>query len=405
MLTLDLLRCKVSGDSITPIYLSVERGAKYVRVAERIMGLFHAGVGGTVGELDEALDEVMAGAADYKVCRGLTKLMFDYTVTAPPSELDSEELRRKVFTMAAEGPPPARRADLLFHSTSADRIAEIAASLGLEAPQLLSTLYADLPENRIVREVDMSVTPIDLLERYNTALAQAILYRATRMIVDIRDGYRSFFTHLKLARLMHTIKPIEGGYRVDVDGPASIFCNVERYGVGMAHLLPAVLKGTDWNLAAKVNYQGGEKLFRLSPRQGLVSHYRDLPEFDSAYEEAFYTKFARKKKNKWTVQREGSVLGLGGMIMIPDFKFTHKDGRVAHLEIVGYWTPEYLRKKLEKLSLVAEKNVVIAVPQSLNCSTEDFDGPVVHYKQRLLIKDVLPIIESVAAQPANSSPE
>jgi len=36
------------------------------------------------------------------------------------------------------------------------------------------------------------------------------------------------------------------------------------------------------------------------------------------------------------------------------------------------------------------------VPGSLNCSDDVFSGPVVHYKQRLMIKDVLPAIEAVA---------
>jgi predicted nuclease of restriction endonuclease-like RecB superfamily len=177
----------------------------------------------------------------------------------------------------------------------------------------------------------------------------------------------------------------------------SLFSNVERYGINMARLLPAIIKCEDWRLAAKVNVGGGEKLFRLSPRTGLRSHYRDEPVFDSAPEEAFYNKFVRNSKSKWTIEREGSVLDLKDTVLIPDFKFTHKkDGRVAHLEIIGFWTPEYLAKKLDKLSRVKEANIVVAVPESLNCSKDTFSGPVVRYKQRLLIKDVLPAVEEAA---------
>jgi predicted nuclease of restriction endonuclease-like RecB superfamily len=31
--------------------------------------------------------------------------------------------------------------------------------------------------------------------------------------------------------------------------------------------------------------------------------------------------------------------------MIPDFRLVHPDGRNYLLEIIGYWRPEYLRKK------------------------------------------------------------
>jgi len=209
------------------------------------------------------------------------------------------------------------------------------------------------------------------------------------------------FKHIKLARLMHSIKPYDGGYRIEIDGPMSLFSNVERYGISMAKLLPAVLKCENWRLAAKVNVSEGEKLFRLSPSVGLKSHYRDEPQFDSSPEEAFYNKFLRNSKSKWHIEREGSIIDLKDTVMIPDFKFTHKkDGRVAHLEIVGFWTPEYLAKKLDKLARAKETNIVVAVPEVLNCSNDQFKGHVVRYKQRLLIKDVLPEIENAAGLPS-----
>jgi predicted nuclease of restriction endonuclease-like RecB superfamily len=164
----------------------------------------------------------------------------------------------------------------------------------------------------------------------------------------------------------------------------------------MAKLLPALLKCKQWRMAAKVSVGEGEKLFRLSPKTALKSHYRDEPVFDSSPEEAFYKKFSRSRKSKWRIEREGSILDLKETVLIPDFKFTHQDGRVAHLEIVGYWTPEYLQKKFEKLSRVKEANVVIAVPESLKCSKEDFAGTTIRYKSRLLIKDVLPALEEAA---------
>lgn len=397
MLTLDLLRYRVEGDSVTPVYLATKGGRRYVEMAEQLVAIFGTHVGRTLGELDEAVEEMLGTAPDYKVYRGLAKVLSDYITLAPPTDLDAEELRKRSFTLAARSGPLARKADMLFANTAADKAAEIAGELGVPPEALPLLLYSDLKESQVIEGFDSSVTPIELIERYNTALAQAMLYRATRMIIDVSDGYRTVFKYIKLARLMHSIRPHGDGYRIDLDGPVSLFANVERYGINMARLLPAVLKCGDWRLAAKVNVGGGEKLFRLSPRTGLKSHYRDEPVFDSAPEEAFYNKFVRNSKSKWAIEREGSILDLKDTVMIPDFVFTHKkDGRVAHLEIIGFWTPEYLAKKLDKLSRVKEANVVVAVPDSLNCSREAFSGPVVRYKQRLLIKDVLPAIEEAA---------
>lgn len=397
MLTLELLRYRIDGDSITPIYLTTTGGKRYIGMAEQLIELAQAHVGRTVGEFETAIEEMLGTAPDYKVYRGLAKVLDEYLVISQPLEADAENLRQQVFERAASIGTLVRKSDLLFPKTAGDAAAEISREIGLTPEELLSLLYSDLRENRLIESFDSSVTATELIERYNTMLAQAMLYRATRMIIDIKDNYRMVFKYIKLARLMHSIKPHDGGYRIDIDGPISLFSNVERYGINMAKLLPAVIKCADWRLAAKVNIGGNEKLFRLSPRTGLKSHYRDEPVFDSAAEEAFYNKFVRNSKSKWAIEREGSILDLKDTVMIPDFKFTHKeDGRTAHLEIVGFWTPEYLAKKLDKLSRVKETNIVVAVPESLNCSKEAFAGPVVHYKQRLLIKDVMPAIEKVA---------
>lgn len=397
MLTLDLLRYRVTDEAVVPIYITTTGGRRYMEVAERLVELYSSHVGKTVGELEQAMEDALGQSPDYKVYRGFSKIMADYMDLAPPADVDAEELRKQVFALAAQSGPLVRKSDLLFAQTASDRAAEIADEIGLPRDKLLPALYADLKENQVITRVDGTVTAVELIERYNTALAQAMLYRATRMIIDIEDGYRQVFKHIKLARLMHTIKPRDKGYRIEIDGPLSLFSNVERYGISMARVLPAVLKSSEWRLAAKVNVAEGERLFRLSPRTGLRSHYRDEPAFDSSAEEAFFTKFVRNKKSKWLIEREGSVIDLKDTVMIPDFKFTHaKDGRVAHLEIVGYWTPEYLAKKLDKLSRAKETNIVVAVPDALNCSDDVFSGPVVHYKQRLMIKDVLPALEKAA---------
>ena len=396
MLTLELLRYRIHGELVVPTYLTITGGRKYLDIAAQLIHIYRAGVGRTTGEISENIESLLGNTPDYKVYRGLAKILEEYAVIAPSTDLDVEELRKKVFTLAAQYGPPARKTDLLFEKSTAQKLPEIAAQIGFSPEALPALLYADLKEHRIVRALEEALDPVTLIERYNTALAQAMLYRATQMMVDISDNFRQVFSHIKLARLMHTIIPQEKGYRIYLNGPLSLFANIERYGIAMSKVLPAVLRCKAWRLAAKVNVGGGEKIFRLGPAAGLKSHYRAQADFDSSLEAAFFARFSRNKKSQWKIAREGAVLDLKGAVLIPDFIFTHPDGRVAHLEIVGFWTPEYLQKKLDKLNSVKESNVVMAVPKNLNCSSQEFNGPVVHFKQRLLIKDILPVIEQVA---------
>jgi hypothetical protein len=396
MLTLDLLRFTVRGDEVKPVFVTATGGRKYVTAADQMIQTFRRHVGRTVGELSGEIEELFGHLPDYKVYRGFAKLLNEYAVTEPRWTVDTEDLRRAVFSFAAQAGPPVRRADLFYTKSTSDKLAEIAPKVGLPPEELPAILYGDLPQNRVVRDFDASLSARELIGRYNTALAQAMLYRATGMTVEVFDSYRKVLTHIKLARLMYAIAPLRPGYRIVVDGPLSLFRNVERYGVAMARVLPAVLQCRRWSLCAVVNVGAGEKTFRLGPSSGLTSHYRDQPRFDSAYEEAFFRRFSRNKKSKWIIEREAEVVDLGAAVMIPDFKFTHVDGRVAHLEIVGFWTPEYLTRKLEKLRAANLPNMIVAIPKALRCANDEFTGPVIRYKQRLLIKDVLPALEEVS---------
>jgi predicted nuclease of restriction endonuclease-like RecB superfamily len=61
---------------------------------------------------------------------------------------------------------------------------------------------------------------------------------------------------------------------------------------------------------------------------------------------------ARKWKRattEWELEREDDVFDLGDEVMVPDFAIEHPDERRAILEIVGFWTPEYLGSKLAKI--------------------------------------------------------
>jgi predicted nuclease of restriction endonuclease-like RecB superfamily len=59
------------------------------------------------------------------------------------------------------------------------------------------------------------------------------------------------------------------------------------------------------------------------------------------------------------------------------------------LEIVGFWTPEYLTKKIDKINRANRNDLLIVVNENLNCSRDDFKGKVVYYKSRIKVEEVL----------------
>ncbi len=52
--------------------------------------------------------------------------------------------------------------------------------------------------------------------------------------------------------------------------------------------------------------------------------------------------------------------------MVPDFRLVHPDGRTFLLEIVGYWRPEYLRKKFNQVRKSGRDDIILLVSERLN---------------------------------------
>jgi predicted nuclease of restriction endonuclease-like RecB superfamily len=111
-------------------------------------------------------------------------------------------------------------------------------------------------------------------------------------------------------------------------------------------------------------------------------------------------------ESPWRLERETEIIHLGQMVLIPDFRFRHQaDGRTALLEIVGYWRPDYLRRKFAKLAAAGRSDLVVALNAELHVGRPERErldglpGPVVFFKQALDPRAVLEALEQIPASP------
>jgi predicted nuclease of restriction endonuclease-like RecB superfamily len=391
-------------------------------MAADLTALYRDHVGRKRGDLEEALSDYEGESLDYPVIRGLAKTLSDGCRFASDPAIEPGALRGQLFLRAAERGPVVARPDLLHHTTRDEVIAEAAAELGLTTQTVEEALYADLNEEQVLQEVPQ-VSPRELIERYNLELARGLLYWASEMRIFVGDGYKDVFKFIKLFKLMHTIREARGvrgkpgrigGYEITLDGPISPFVQATiRYGRQMAKFLPALLLCRNWKMEADIhipspagmkNTQKGRLLYRLDPRSGLRSHYRGSGPFDSKLEAdlagEFEAKYSRARR-QWELRREDEVIPLGDTVMIPDFSFTHvKDGRRALLEIVGFWHPNYLRRKVEKLRQAKRRDLIVLVYEGVKCSQEDLaevPGEVLFFKKKPVLKKVLEAVDRCAA--------
>lgn len=402
MLTLDLLRYRIKEDEVFARYVN-PANRKYRAVARDLIEIYGTHLNKTKGALASTLADYEAADTNYHVTRGLAKLLEDRSEFTVRSPIEPEVLREQIFAYAGKRHPVVTKADRLHRRTRPKALEKIAGQLDVSSEAVIEGMYADLEEHRVLTGFEPPTVEW-LLDRYNVALAQATLYRASEMTIriyrNIPTRYRLVFQFIKFFKLMHVVSGNNtDGYQIVLDGPASMFRLSQKYGIQMALFLPALLHCDRWWLDATIVMNRNDHLrFELNDESGLRSHYRDPGEFDSELERHFATQF-EKIETEWTLERETDIIDLKDTVMIPDFAFSHPDGRRALMEIVGFWTPDYLQKKLWKLKRAAMPNMLIAVSDRLNCSTEDFrdiPGEVLFFKTRIKPKDVLEKIETCA---------
>jgi len=399
MLTADLLVARIRKGKVVPGWFV--RGSDDDQLVE-LIEIFESAVGHRREDLDEALDVLVGAGTDFLVWRGLSKLLSERMELEVASHAEPQELRRAVFEEAA-GNVPATLDD------RAQILARAAARFGLTVEQVETSLHADLPgRQRIVSFKSMQ--PDDLVNRYNVSLAQAVLYKATRMTVvfEERRGKRlnDFFRSLKFHGLMHTITRDDKGWVVEIDGPASILSGARKYGVNMAIFLPRIValgsdtSGEIWRLNADIQWKRDKVMdFELNSGMGLVAERKVKGAWISDEEKMFESRFAQKSE-PWTLHRKPEVFTLSNSsVLTTDFMMERVDGAQVFLEVVGFWRADYLKRRLELLSEL-KKPVILIVAERLRSETAKSatapEGPeLVYYKGVIRVEDVIEAAEAL----------
>jgi predicted nuclease of restriction endonuclease-like RecB superfamily len=327
----------------------------------------------------------------------LIELLDDVATYEWPRGLRQGGLRVRVFEASARQHPvldPARAADLL--AALAGRAPGSARSDG--APRLappVPLLYADYPEFHRLGAFPPDYTADDLRADYDLAQAQALLYDAVRVAVDATGDFRHIVQYARLSRLLHRVGRLPGGgYRLVFDGPNSILRHTHAYGVDFARFLAALVQARGWRTTAEIALRKSARpvIFVLSDADGLRSRVPAPALFDSHLEETFARKFGAGRQG-WRLTREAVILEAGESLVVPDFVFTHEDGTEVVLEIVGYWTPEYLKEKFAKLTRVRTPNLIVAVRRDLALHAGTLPATVLPYRSGILLKDLIPRLE------------
>jgi uncharacterized protein len=318
----------------------------------------------------------------------VVKLLDDAAAYEWPVRRRWAERRVRVFEAAAARHP------LLEERAASAVLAETVGLVAASQEEAVADLYADFPEFHVLRDFPRDYAAEALRADYDLAQAQALLYSATKVVVEARQDFKHILRYARLARLLHRLERAGDGYRFTLDGPNSLLRRTRAYGIDFARFLAALARTRDWRLHAEVELRKGWRTFtfRLATDDGLGAGRPAVPAFDSSLEETFARRFGAEREG-WRLLREAAVLETGASLLVPDFVFRHADGTEVLLEIVGYWTPEYLDEKFEKLRGVRAPNLIVAVPKALALRAGALPATVVPFARRLRVSHVLPRLE------------
>jgi len=394
MLTREHAISEYKNGRIFPDRLTRQSHAHYAGYAEQMLEIYREGKGKMRKELHRRVHAIFKDepACPPRRIDSFCKLLDDASVYDHDKGKKSAALRIHIFRLAAPFHPLVRSVDRLFDHGEDTVKAKIAAELKKDWPQIEEAMFADVMECHRLKEFKGYGSGEELLSRYNVAQAQATLFRAVKMVVWVGSDFKTILRYAKLARLIHTIQPLEPGrYRFIFEGPASILRNTRRYGIFMAKFLPALLACGDWKMEARIQTRrkGFTAAFQLSSADKLKSHLPGPEEFDSSYEETFAGKWGDEPREGWRLVREGGILQKGQKVFIPDFVLEHEDGRRVYLEIVGFWTPEYLQAKFESLQVFKEHHILVAAAEAVAEKIPGLPANAILFKTSLNIKDVL----------------
>jgi predicted nuclease of restriction endonuclease-like RecB superfamily len=241
-------------------------------------------------------------------------------------------------------------------------------------------------------EPSAPLDPLGVSLRANLALAQALLFRAVHVRIAATGDVRRVVRSAKLQGLICTVERCDEP-ELAISGPYSLFRRTLVYGRALAALLPPLAWCPKFRLAAECLLAGQPGTLQLASGDPIFPG--DEPRrFDSRVEERFARDMARAAP-EWNVVREPEAVPAGGSLVFPDFALEHRyDGRRWLVEILGFWSPAYVTRKLAGLRAAGIPNLVLCVAEERNCGDEELPASarVVRYRRRVDVGVVLRVM-------------
>jgi predicted nuclease of restriction endonuclease-like RecB superfamily len=291
--------------------------------------------------------------------------------------------------------PPEKAREILFCAAAANSegnrsaaLAAAAQALALAPADIERALFADLPGEKLVCAPVNIPSANDLALRTNQLILRSLLFHARRVRIKAEGSTRPLVRQAKLRGLLCTVSdgaapgtsPI-----LDLSGPFTVFRHTLLYGRALGELVQFLPHCAHFKLRADCVLRDQEAILDVQSGDPIFPAEEPKP-FDSKLEERFARDLKRAAPD-WDLVREPEPVPAGGTLIFPDFLLRHRlcPQRRFLVEIMGFWSADYVARKLALLREAGLCNLILCVDETRICGDDPLpqDARIVRFRRRI----------------------
>ncbi|MHA1912218.1 MAG: DUF790 family protein [Candidatus Kariarchaeaceae archaeon] len=289
---------------------------------------------------------------------------------------------------------------------------ETASSINISKSQISELLWRDLEKNKkLLKNMDFpEVDPFQVMGRHNWWIYETAVKNSQRVKFKIQTGIRGDLVKLiiqwcRKSYVFAELIEVSPEIIIDIAGPSEDFGKPYSYGNSLAFVFRRIfanLIAENASFVVEIEYGVSNKKNLLTITSSNLPHL-DIPyevltkavrTLDSEVEADFYRSFTSRNRNNWIIDPEGEALITDNQIVIPDF-LAKRGSQKVYIEIVGFWTPQYAKKKFSQYRLLALENpdipLMLLVDETIDMpfeALEELGIAVLRYKRKIEARTV-----------------
>lgn len=257
-----------------------------------------------------------------------------------------------------------------------------------------SALWVDCDDEKLLKKIKEAK---EIVVLYNQGVLATLFLNSENISIALPklDGkiLRKIYLLCKYNGVLCDISGENNKYTLEISGPVELFGKPEKYGYNIsvaAFSIFRILNGKDYSFSSNVFIKNRKSVLFMGAddikNTGIGSERKEETghEFDSAPEEKLYNFFSADKQS-WKIEREPELIITKSFVYVPDFAYLRSKSRV-YVEIMGYFTEHYQKKKIEKLKCIKKLNIPMIIiasstyEDSIKKEIESIGYPIVYFK-------------------------